>query len=152
MLLQAEGIDVNKGVRIMIHPLVTLLPLTPFVIGGICLSSFQLQGLNGTPLVTASKEGHTKIVAMLLQADGIDVNEGVSIMIPTPTISLSKFTSTSAYHYLCGMSVPSFFDISSFHLQYPLEKASKNGHTEIVAMLLQAKGIDVNYGYGVGIS
>ena len=41
------------------------------------------------PLVFAAKNGHTEIVAMLLQADGIDVNKGVSLKIPTSICSLS---------------------------------------------------------------
>ena len=44
------------------------------------------------------------------------------------------------YHYLC-----------SFLLQSPLKAASKNGHTEVVAMLLKAKGIDVNKGVSIVI-
>ena len=49
----------------------------------------------GRDLVTASREGKIEIVAMLLKIDGIDVNNGVSIMITTttyPLITLLPFT------------------------------------------------------------
>ena len=36
--------------------------------------------------------------------------------------------------------------LSSLHLQNPLATASQYGHIEIVDMLLQAKGIDINKG------
>ena len=61
------------------------------------LSSFPAQGRYETPLEFASGEGDAKIVALLLQAEGIDVNEGVSIIIsnPTPTMSPSHPTITN---------------------------------------------------------
>ena len=40
----------------------------------VCLSSFQLQGDYGTPLVVASRNGHTEVVAALAEA-GVDVNQ-----------------------------------------------------------------------------
>ena len=39
--------------------------------------------------------------------------------------------------------------MSCLRLQKPLEEASRNGHTEIVAMLLKVEGIDVNKGVSV---
>ena len=44
---------------------------------------------------------------MLLQVEGIDVNQAVSSMIPTPTMSPYHPTTGIAYpyhHYWCGMS------------------------------------------------
>ena len=69
------------------------------------LSSFPAQGRYETPLEFASGEGDAKIVALLLQAEGIDVNKGqVSIMIPTITMSPNHPTITNQYHFSCGMS------------------------------------------------
>ena len=52
--------------------------------GVVCFSLFHLQNLTvDTPLAAASQNGHTEIVALLLQVEEIDVNKGVSIMIPT---------------------------------------------------------------------
>ena len=78
MLLQAEGIEVNKGVLTSIYvPSSPYLPLTTITI---TLSPFHLQA----PLVVASREGRTEIVRLLLQSDGIDVNTvKVSIKIST---------------------------------------------------------------------
>ena len=73
-----------------------LLPMTPITIIVIYLSYFFLQRYGGTPLQSASRNGHAEIVAMLLQAKGIDVNKEVSIIIPTPTIS-SPHTTTIHY-------------------------------------------------------
>ena len=100
-----------------------------------------------SPLTFASREGHTEVAALLLQAKGINVNKGVSIMISAPSMSpfipLPLTAITIFVEYLC---------VSSFHLQEycyeydtPLASAARNGHIEIVAMLLQAEGIDVNY-------
>ena len=90
MLLQVKGIDVNKEVLISIIvsflpcPLITLLSLTSVILGVVCLSSFYLQGrLYGPPLQVASKNGHTEIVAMLLQVKGIDVNKEVHKCYPS---------------------------------------------------------------------
>ena len=74
----------------------------------VCLSSFQLQGYYGTPLCEASENGHTEIVALLLQAEGIDVNKSVSSM--TPTLTMSPYHPTTGitypyHHYWCGMFV-----------------------------------------------
>ena len=55
--------------------------------------------------MAASEKGHIEIVAMLLQAEGIDVNYGVSSMIPTPTISPHHLTITNPHHFSYGMSV-----------------------------------------------
>ena len=43
------------------------------------MSSFQIQGDFGTPLERAAANGHIEIVALLLQVEGIDVNQWVSI-------------------------------------------------------------------------
>ena len=67
------------------------------------MSSFLLQGNYGTPLMAASEKGHIEIVAMLLQAEGIDVNQEVSIMI---SIMFPHYPPiTNPYHYRYDMSV-----------------------------------------------
>ena len=119
LLLQVEGIDVNKEVSITIlthtmsssHPTIT----NPHHFS--CGMSFQLQGINGTPLAVASENGHTEVVTLLLQVEGIDVNKGVSIMIPISTLSSSHPTTTNPYYYWCGMSF--LFPITGdFHPSY----------------------------------
>ena len=47
----------------------------------------------------ASENGHTEMVAMLLQVEGIDVNEAVSSIIPTPITSTHHPTITNPCHY-----------------------------------------------------
>ena len=106
MLLHAEGIVVNQGVSIMIMiPTQTivqlvsgnlrqsfpLLTLTHINVCAICLSSLYLQTDSFNPLLVASKKGRTEVVALLLQAKGIDVNHGVS----TDTFRRIPF---SSYH------------------------------------------------------
>ena len=49
----------------------------------------------------------------------------------------ASYTITNPYHYTCDLSV-------SFLLQSPLVRASENGHTEIVNMLLKTEGIDAD--------
>ena len=94
------------------------------------------------PLAAASKNGHTEIVAMLLHTKWIDVNQEVSIIIPTPSMSPSHLTATNPYAV--------FFPLQG-RSNTPLVNASKNGHTETVAMLLQTKGLDVNKGVRIMI-
>ena len=58
-----------------------------FTIPAVCMYvPFALQA----PLTAASSNGHAEIVAILLQADGIDVNKKVSVVIPTATLFLSS--------------------------------------------------------------
>ena len=92
-----------------------------------------------SPLKSASENGHSEIVAMLLKVKEIDVNCWVSILMPTSTTPPPCYTVANTWHYWCGMSV-------LFYLQSPLASASMSGHKEIVAMLLQVEGIDVNDG------
>ena len=146
MLLQAKGIDVNQGVNIIISWCL-LLPKTTAITNlsyhylCVVFSAYLLQ----SPLYWASKNGATEIVTMLLQAKGIDVNQGVNII--SWCLPLPKTTAITnlLYHYLCVV-------FSSYLLQSPLYWASKNGVIEVVAMLLQAKGIDVNKGVNIVIS
>lgn len=103
------------------------------------------------PLVSAAKNGHTEIVAMLLKAKGIKVNRGVCTMIPDTwyvLFSLFSFIILRLFLITILSIDASVLCISLFHLQgrygTPLQAAAANGHTENVAMLLKAKGIDVN--------
>ena len=76
---------------------------------------------------------------MLLQADGIDVNLKVSIVLST-LAHVTHLTASNLFHWLRVATVCPHFPIQS-----PLVLAVKfGGFIEIVAMLLQAKGIDVN--------
>ena len=90
---------------------------------------------------------------MLLKVKGIDVNNLVSIMIPTCSFSppllalpplLSPLPLTS--NTICVVC------LSFFHLQSPLQVATGRGKSEIVALLLQAEGIDVNQEVSIMIS
>ena len=99
IFLQVEGIDVNKEMvsSLVGVPITFLFHLTttnPYQCCGISLIIFHLQ--LDTPLAAASREGHTKVVAMLLQVEGIDVNK-VRIMIVTITISPLSLTTISMY-------------------------------------------------------
>ena len=81
------------------------------------------------PLAAASSRGHIETVALLLQANGVDVNKEVSIKcLPLSILSITAVTNL----------------LRHLRLQSPLALASKYGHAEVVVMLLQAKGIDVN--------
>ena len=114
LLLQAEGVDVNKGDVSNMLPtlLITSSPYPTstsnsyhYWCGVSCPLSLQgLYGL-GSPLQTASRKGHIKIVNMLLQVDGIDVNKEVSSMIFITDISPSHPITTNLYHYLCAISL-----------------------------------------------
>ena len=89
--------------------------------------------------MVASEEGHTEIVALLLKTKGIDVNEGVSDISSIVAHCFLHYylllTSNRLWLYVCAYSS---------HQQSPLTAASYHGHIEVVDMLLQVKGIDVN--------
>ena len=104
LLLQVEGIDVNKGDVSIIIPshTVSTPQLTPITIGVVCMSSSHSQRNShyGTPLEAASKKGRTKIVALLLQAEGIDVNKKV---VPEHLSPLTLLPLTQSL--LCGIFI-----------------------------------------------
>ena len=109
MLLKTDGIDVNKEVRIIIltpYPYLVFL----FILLPLPLLFSLLQGENSTPLYWASRNGHTDIVALLLQAEGIDVNKGVMPKyLPLPSLGSPHFTTTNPFH-----SLPFFPPFHSF--------------------------------------
>jgi len=159
-----------------------------------------------SPLFFASANGHTAIVAMLLQVKGIDVNKRVRIATLTTTLPLlltliffyvyvcpcpstdvyqhpspgslilwwhrdsghvatsqwnrcksnrSKYNETYSKFLSWNLNIIGVICLSSIHLHLqdcggsPLSSASEGGQTEIVAMLLRVKGIDVNKGVSI---
>jgi ankyrin repeat protein len=81
-----------------------------------------------TPLCCASANGHTDIVKLLLTMEGIDVNkaDGGSVV----DLSMDELLENNGKYRTNG--------------ETPLCSAFRAGHKEIIKLLLDVKGIDVN--------
>ena len=78
-----------------------------------------------TALIIASFNGHTKIVKILVKQEGIDINAKDNVC----------FNNLEFQN-----NIWNFFKI----FQTALIWASKNGHSEIVKILVEQEGIDIN--------
>ena len=74
----------------------------------------------------ASEKGHTEIVKILVDQEGIDINAG-------DDVCFNNF-------YLFQNNIWNFFKL----FQTALSFASRYGHTEIVKILVEQEGIDIN--------
>lgn len=87
---------------------------------------------SGYPLEVAARHGHTEIVKLLLAAPDIRVNDGKCLIIE----ETNRWGSTSRSYIYNNFT--------------PLTGAVKNNHAEIVRLLLEAPGIEVNHKYRDG--
>ena len=96
-----------------------------------------------TSLIIASRNGHTKVVSLLLQADGILVNLGAKSSNFTALFIASQEGHVDVVRLLLGVEGVEVNQANN-NGSTALIFASQEGHVEVVRLLLGAEGVEVN--------
>jgi ankyrin repeat protein len=96
-----------------------------------------------TSLIIASRNGHAKVVSLLLQADGILVNLGAKSSNFTALFIASQEGHVDVVRLLLGVEGVEVNQANN-NGSTALIFASQEGHVEVVRLLLGAEGVEVN--------
>ena len=116
-------------------------------------SESQVRDLSGISLLLAAQEGHSAIVALLLEQDGIDVNQQNP---SNGTFALLMAAQNGHTEIVASLLEQDGIDVNQQNPNsgtFALLQAAQNGHAAIVALLLEQDGIDVHLEeYKIGMS